>query len=180
MSSKTKPSKFKNAVAASQTSSRSSSPASSSTALSIPEQNALQAVHQEQLARVASATLPRLAALHSRRFLGLAREHVKAADAMWTAQKLQPVAYRRSLWAEDIEPTPRDEGETKKRRKDARIVPDFYHRHNPRCTNCALPLVPGINLISTRKTASKQASAARGKLRRKPICTLCNHKQRTS
>lgn len=188
------PVQFKNAVAAesSAASSRSSSPSSSSTSMSfsqtVQQQNTIQALHQEQLARLASITLPKLASYHSQRFLNLARAQVQGADTMWSTQKLEAVTYRKALWAEDIEPiadaTAHGEGAAAKQRKkkqDGRIVPDFYHRHNPRCTRCALPLVAGLNQVSAmgKPVSSRGRKKAHGKSRkRKAVCTLCHHKTR--
>lgn len=183
-------SQFKFAVAASSsstpTSSRHSCPPSSSsiTHLIISQQNILQTIHQEQLARLASTTLPNLASLHSQRFLRLARSQVAASDTLWTTRKLQAVTYRRSLWAEDIEP----EQEGDKGKEDARIVPDFYRRHNPRCVRCSLPLVAGLNQTTTPNGHKEEASRLRAKAgrgthgttrKRISSCTLCRHKTRT-
>ncbi|SPO21140.1 uncharacterized protein UTRI_00617 [Ustilago trichophora] len=176
-------SKFKSAVAAS---SNSSSASSSATAagimpLTIAQGNTLQALHQEQLARLACTTLPNLASLHSRRFLTLARSQTVAADSMWTTQKLQSTQYRKSLWAEDIEPEPAVEV--------AKVVPDFYHKHNGRCSRCALPLVPGLNQLSMPgKDQKRNSGGIKGKRRkigsgktrkRVSCCGSCRHKTRS-
>ncbi|SPO20221.1 uncharacterized protein UTRI_00617_B [Ustilago trichophora] len=185
MSSKNKMSKFKSAVAASSSSSSSSSTPSTAgiTPLTIAQGNTLQALHQEQLARLACTTLPNLASLHSRRFLTLARAQTVAADSMWTTQKLQSTQYRKSLWAEDVEPEQADEM--------AKVVPDFYHKHNGRCSRCALPLVPGLNQLSLpgkdqkknrRKTqgSTEKKRAERGKTRKRvSCCGSCGHKIRS-
>ncbi|KAJ9476618.1 HC-toxin synthetase [Pseudozyma hubeiensis] len=187
MSSKNKLSKFKNAVAASSAStspsaspSSSPKPASSSSkteALSTSQANTLQALHQEQLARLASTTLPNLASSHSRRFLRFARAQTQTSDAMWSTQKIHAVKYRRSLWAEDIEP----EAEIVKKEIDRKVVPDFYHKHNPRCSRCALPLVPGLNQITLKaqiaKTKRGKRDTHKNKTRKRvSSCTLCHNK----
>ncbi|GAC99273.1 HC-toxin synthetase [Pseudozyma hubeiensis SY62] len=187
MSSKNKLSKFKNAVAASSASSspsasRSSSPkpspsSSRTEAISTSQANTLQALHQEHLARISSTTLPNLASSHSRRFLRFARAQTQTSDAMWSTQKIHAVKYRRSLWAEDIEP----EAEVPDKEIDRKVVPDFYHKHNPRCSRCALPLVPGLNQITLKaRTARihkvKKVSAKNKTRKRVSSCTLCHHK----
>lgn len=182
------PEQFKKAVtaeASSSPSSRSSSP-SSSTSLSVAQQNTIQALHQEHLARLSSVVLPKLASQHSQRFLQLARTQVHATDTMWETQKLQPLQYRRTLWAEDVDPVAGVE--KRGRGGDGRIVPDFYHRHNPRCSRCALPLVPGLNQLSAKAKARSKANTAKGAAantdqhrksrKRVPTCTLCHHKDR--
>lgn len=177
---------FKSAVAASSSSSSSSSTPSTAgiTPLTIAQGNTLQALHQEQLARLACTTLPNLASLHSRRFLTLARAQTVATDSMWTTQKLQSTQYRKSLWAEDIEPEPAGEV--------AKVVPDFYHKHNGRCSRCALPLVPGLNQLSMpgkdRKRNFGKVYGVKGKRRkigsgktrkRVSCCGSCRHKTRS-
>ena len=163
---------FKTAVSASSPSSSPppSSQSSSTPSLTITQANTLQALHQEQLARLASVNLPKLASAHSRRFLQLACLQTQNADTMWSSAKIQAVQYRRSLWAEHVEPETAASEEGK-------IVPDFYHKHNRRCSRCALPLVAGLNQVTLR-----QARRGTGKKRtRKRIstCTLCHHKTRT-
>lgn len=179
-------SKFKNAVGSASPSSSSSS--SGTNQLTITQANTLQALHQEQLARLASITLPRLASHHSQRFLHLARTHTHAADAMWTTQKLQAVQYRNSLWAEDTEPPAALPEDKRSKRVEGRIVPHYYHRHNARCPKCALPLVPGLNQLTVdsksriklpkSQTPSRAKSATQPERARKRIarCTLCHHR----
>ncbi|KIS72122.1 uncharacterized protein UMAG_11445 [Mycosarcoma maydis] len=186
MSSQHKLSKFKSAVAASSSSSSSgsrvSSPkaairSSSTTSTNISQANTLQALHQEQLARIGCITLPNLACAHSRRFIHLARLQAQGPDAMWSTQRVQAVQYRRSLWAEDVEP----EAEARvKHDSGRRIVPDFYHKHNPRCARCALPLVPGLNqrMLSNPSTETKKRNKniRTRSNKRVSCCSLCHHK----
>ncbi|SNX81874.1 uncharacterized protein MEPE_00579 [Melanopsichium pennsylvanicum] len=182
--------KFKDAVsknaASSSTkpSSKSTSSSGSVTHLTIPQANNLQILHQEQLARLSSSILPKLASQHSRRFLNLARNQLKTTDSMWTTDKLISLSYRRALWAEDIEP---DDFEGK-REENNRVVPDFYHKHNPRCSKCALPLIPALNHLSTTqypKSASKltfrkiRPSNNKNSNKRVSYCILCNSKTRS-
>ena len=149
--------------------------------LTIPQANTLQALHQEQLARSAAATLPNLAAMHSRHFLTMAHTQRHSGDAMWATQKVSSVQYRRSLWAEDIEPDIAPSNAD----ASSRIVPDFYHKHNSRCPRCALPLIPGLNQLSlppnTKKSTSKSTKQrTRSKARKRTShCTLCLHKTRS-
>lgn len=78
--------------------------------------------------------------------------------------------YRKSLWAEDIEP---EEEAT----REERVVPDFYHKHNGRCGRCALPLVPGLNQRLVRDKGAKRGKP-RAKSKRTFECTLCHHEIR--
>ncbi|CBQ67954.1 conserved hypothetical protein [Sporisorium reilianum SRZ2] len=184
MSSKNKLTKFKNAVSASSSASpppsSSTKPSSSNPPLTTTQANTLQALHQEQLARLAATTLPNLAAAHSRRFLHLARTQTHNADAMWSAQKVHAVRFRRSLWAEDVEPEPEVE---MGKGKEGRVVPDFYDKHNARCARCALPLVAGLNCVSVKGHVKGREGKKRRqgrKAKRISCCTLCHHKTRTS
>lgn len=148
--------------------------AGSSTAANL---NVIQTLHQEQLARLASVSMPKLASQHSRTFLQMARTHIEGSHSLYEAQRLNSVRYRSALWAEAVEPTA-----TKGNGRDepVRVVPDFYHQHNPRCRRCAIPLIAGVNEVS--RTSLIQRNHGRSKKRKSArVCLLCQEtKQNTA
>lgn len=142
---------------------------SNSTQLSV-----VQILHQEKLARLASVSLPKLASQHSRTFVHMARSHLEASQSLYEGQKLSSVRYRKALWSESVTPLPA-------RSKDNidRVVPDFYHLHNPRCRRCALPLIAGLNSISRALPPTTKRKRAKTNTRQDArTCSLCQMTRR--
>ncbi|PWY98793.1 hypothetical protein BCV70DRAFT_201585 [Testicularia cyperi] len=165
--------------------SSSKSSAAGPSATATTQQNNLHTLQHEHLARLASISLPKLAAQHSRRFMDMAKASAHSSDSLWDAQKSFSNRYRRALWAEDVNPTPalteqHFNADKEKREPRHPALPAFYQLHNPRCSKCALPIIAGLNQRSSLKpSSSHQHSQSTRRKRTRTLkavrCSLCRH-----
>ena len=143
----------------------------------------IQALHQEHLARVLSGSLPKLASQHSQTFIKLADQGVNRNSAL-PSESLQN---RKYLWeeeqqaVEDQHSSIRSQSQSKTSSTNpAEVLPEWYNLHNPRCSRCYLPVVPGVNSvqvhrlpISRNKKDSKAADDREKQRSAMRMCTLC-------
>ncbi|PWN52695.1 hypothetical protein IE53DRAFT_384836 [Violaceomyces palustris] len=137
----------------------------------------LHTLHQEKLARISSASLPRISSLHSGLFLKMVEREqdpgrknpLGGGGGGSGGGGLNSVRFRSTLWGEEIQGLSTTTIKEVEGGKDpyarpateqgqefpTTTLPEWYDLHNPRCRSCLLPLIPGINSLHQAVTLSR-------------------------